>query len=64
MSQPRIRRHHELLRGNWAGLEAWAEINRPAIRQALADTITPAQQAQLDCCAVRIQAKRAVRFLN
>lgn len=64
MSQPRIRRHHELLRGNWAGLEAWAEANRPAIRQALADTLTPADRAQLDRHAVRIQARRAARFLN
>lgn len=64
MSTPRTRRHHQLLRGTWYALEAWAETNRAALRQALADAMTPAERRQFDRHAVRIQARRAVAFLN
>lgn len=64
MSTPRPRRHHQLLRAAWVSLDKWAERNRTAIRQALADTMSPLERRQFDRQAVRIQARRAVAFLN
>lgn len=61
---PRTRRHHQLLRDAWLVAEAWAEANRPALRQALAASMSPAERRQLDQHAVRIQARRAIAFLN
>lgn len=60
----RTRRHHQLLREAWATAEAWADRNRVALRQALAATMSPAERRQFDRAAVRIQARRAVAFLN
>lgn len=60
----RPRRHHQLLRDAWATAEAWVEANRPALRQALAASMSPAERRQFDHHAVRIQARRAVAFLN
>lgn len=50
----RTRRHHQLLREAWATAEAWVEANRPALRQALAASMSPAERRQFDHHAVRI----------
>jgi hypothetical protein len=61
---PRTRRHHCLLRHAWVVAEAWVEQNRVALRQALAESMSPADRVAFDRHAVRIQARRGCAFLN